>query len=221
MSKFVLLGSSGVGIALYFSPSGTCRIPSVVHAAAVESSEDKAIETVKAEATGPEKAIHAESQDHCEEKEAANEGSNTDAETKTVALKPDIWSWVLDAAMKDVLYYLLAAGCSIGMAVCLVLESRQFGEIYRIFSKGDGEIFSEMRSLIYLFVAEFTFSTLGSSLLAVATSRLGRNLRETYFLSLIRQDMEFFDEKRQGEIHSRISRYQLDLHFCQRYLRLD
>ena len=205
MSKFVLLGSSGVGIALYFSPSGTCRIPSVVHAAAVESSEDKAIETVKAEATGPEKAIHAESENHCEEKEAANEGSNVDVKAKTVALKPDIWSWVLDAAMKDLLYYLLAAGCSIGMAVCLVLESRQFGEIYRIFSKGDGEIFGEMRSLIYLFVAEFTFSTLGSSLLAVATSRLGRNLRETYFISLIRQDMEFFDEKRQGEILTHVS----------------
>ena len=85
MSKFVLLGSSGVGIALYFSPSGTCRIPSVVHAAAVESSEDKAIETVKAEATGPEKAIHAESENHCEEKEAANEGSNVDVKAKTVA----------------------------------------------------------------------------------------------------------------------------------------
>ena len=28
--------------------------------------------------------------------------------------------------MKDLLYYLLAAGCSIGMAVCLVLESSRF-----------------------------------------------------------------------------------------------
>ena len=104
MSKLLLLGSSGVGVALYFSPSGTCRIPPIVHAAAVDSSEDKAVETVKAEAMGPEKAIHTESENHCEEEEAANQGSNTDAETKTVALKPDIWSWVLDAAMKDVLY---------------------------------------------------------------------------------------------------------------------
>ena len=72
MSKLLLLGSSGVGVALYFSPSGTCRIPPIVHAAAVDSSEDKAVETVKAEAMGPEKAIHTESENHCEEEEAAN-----------------------------------------------------------------------------------------------------------------------------------------------------
>ena len=67
-------------------------------------------------------------------------------------VKPDIWSWVLEAAIKDWIYYALAAGCSVGMAICMVLESRQFGEIYRIFAKGDDSILNEMTNLIYLFI---------------------------------------------------------------------
>ena len=203
--KFLIFGSAGAGTALYFSSSKINSYNNnIVYAAATLITPDE--KTIVESDEEAKKDITKEgSTDRNEITKNDEEDSDTKKSPNKVIVKPDIWSWVLEAAIKDWIYYALAAGCSVGMAICMVLESRQFGEIYRIFAKGDDSILNEMTNLIYLFIAEFTFSTLGSSVLAIATSRLGKNLRAMYFQSVIKQDMEFFDKKRQGEILTHVS----------------
>jgi hypothetical protein len=188
--KFLLLGTSGAGTALYFSSKlKFCtnilnHSDYVVYAAGAENNTvihtdiDHTKENIIAEGDGHKTLGNARDD---------NKNDDTKEEANEAIVEPNIWSWVLEAAKKDWIFYILAAGCSIGMAVCMVLESRQFGEIYRIFSRGGDNILNETRNLIILFITEFSFSTLGSSLLAVATSRLGQNLRSMYFQSVIKQ----------------------------------
>ncbi len=189
--KLLLLGTSGAGTALYFSSKSNFinenilnRSGNLVYAAGAENNTVINTDIEHTEKNSiVEDDIHKATDDLMDGKENDNANGQIN---KAIAV-PNIWSWVLDAAKKDWIFYVLAAGCSIGMAVCMVLESRQFGEIYRIFSRGEDNILNETKNLIILFITEFSFSTLGSSLLAVATSRLGQNLRSMYFQSVIKQ----------------------------------
>jgi ATP-binding cassette subfamily B (MDR/TAP) protein 8 len=116
-----------------------------------------------------------------------------------------IWSWVYNAARMDWILYAAAAAASIGMAICAVMEAREFGAIYDIFSQSNGSIADSSRRLIVLFVTEFGLSFSASTLLAVATNRLGQRLRESYFKAVLVQDMAFYDARRQGELMQHIS----------------
>ena len=143
-------------------------------------------------------------------KDSAAKDSDGEPESPTALTVLDersgsIWIWVVNAAKQDWWLYLVAAAASLGMAVCGVMEARQFGDIYGMFSSGDGNIWVPVRKLLVLFGTEFGLSFLATSFLALATNRLGQRLRESYFESIVRQDMEFFDETKQGEIMQHIS----------------
>ena len=125
-----------------------------------------------------------------------------------VSTSGGIWMWVLRAASEDWFLYLAASFASVGMALCGVQTSSLFGEIFEHFNDtaaigeafASGAFWKPVRKLLLLFTVQFGLNFCATSVLARATNNLGQRLRRSYFAAILRQDTEFFDHRKTGEM---------------------
>ena len=142
------------------------------------------------------------------EEDTTSPDITVDAISKANLSTRSIWSWVLQAAAHDWWLYLGAGIASVGMAFCGVQTAGSFGNIFENIKSPDaikaayasGAFWDPVRRLLLLFSAQFSLNFVASNFLSRATNQLGKRLRLSYYASVLRQEIAFFDKHKSGEL---------------------
>ena len=102
----------------------------------------------------------------------------------------------------------IVLGCIflVGANGCDLVIPLYIGRVIDLLAEGNYDAVGELSGYM-LIVLVFSAICIGmrAAIFNILSERIARNLRKDYFTSLIEKDIEFYDERRTGELISRLN----------------